>query len=66
MISTSSAFRYENDVPILVPGVNLAQAALVKRQQRERGWKGFVVPIPNCTTTGLAIALAPLVASFGA
>lgn len=65
VISTSSAFRYEDDVPILVPGVNHEHAVLVKRQQRERGWKGFVLPIPNCTTTGLAIALAPLARHFG-
>jgi aspartate-semialdehyde dehydrogenase len=65
VVSTSSAFRYEDDVPILVPGVNLEQAVLVKRQQRERGWKGFVAPIPNCTATGLVIALAPLLRRFG-
>jgi aspartate-semialdehyde dehydrogenase len=65
VISTSSAFRYEDDVPILVPGVNLEHAVLVKRQQRERGWKGYVAPIPNCTTTGLVIALAPLARRFG-
>jgi aspartate-semialdehyde dehydrogenase len=65
VVSTASAFRYEDDVPILVPGVNLDHAVLVKRQQRERGWKGFVLPIPNCTTTGLAVALAPLARAFG-
>ena len=65
VVSTSSAFRYEDDVPIMVPGVNLEHAVLVKRQQRERGWKGFVVPIPNCTATGLVVALAPLVRHFG-
>ena len=64
VVSTSSAFRYEDDVPIIVPGVNQDHAALVKRQQRERGWKGFVVPIPNCTTTGLVVALAPLARAF--
>ena len=65
VVSTSSAFRYEDDVPIVVPGVNHEHAILVKRQQRERGWKGYVVPIPNCTATGLVVALAPLVRSFG-
>jgi len=63
-ISTTSAFRYEDDVPILIPGVNNAHAALVKQQQK-RGWKGFVVPIPNCTTTGMAITLKPLDDAFG-
>lgn len=65
VVSTASAFRYEDDVPILIPGVNVDHAKIVKRQQRDRGWKGFVVPIPNCTTTGLAIALAPLARRFG-
>ncbi len=65
VVSTAAAFRYEDDVPIMIPGVNVDHAKLVKRQQRDRGWKGFVVPIPNCTTTGLAMALAPLVRRFG-
>jgi len=65
VVSTASAFRYEDDVPVIVPGVNVEHASLVKRQQRERGWKGFVVPIPNCTTTGLVVALAPLARRFG-
>jgi aspartate-semialdehyde dehydrogenase len=33
---------------------------MIKTQQANRGWKGFIVPIPNCTTTGLAITLYPL------
>src|SRR5262249_45414071 len=52
VISTASAFRYEPDVPILVPGVNLEQAKLIETQRRRRGWKGFVAPNPNCTTMG--------------
>ncbi len=60
VFSTASAYRYEDDVPLLIPGVNLSHAPLLRTQQTRRGWKGFVAPIPNCTTTGLAIALAPL------
>ena len=59
VVSTASAYRYEADVPIIIPAVNGDHAELVREQQK-RGWRGFVVPIPNCTTTGLAIALAPL------
>lgn len=65
VISTASAFRYEADVPILIPGVNSEHAELLHRQRRERGWQGFIVPIPNCTTTGLAITLKPLYERFG-
>jgi aspartate-semialdehyde dehydrogenase len=65
VLSTASAFRYDEDVPILIPGVNMAQAKLIETQRRRRGWKGFITPNPNCTTTGLAMTLAPLHERFG-
>lgn len=65
VVSTASAFRYFDDVPIFIPGVNDAHVALIERQKKERGWKGFVTPIPNCTTTGLAITLKPIFDNFG-
>jgi len=65
VISTASAFRYENDVPVLIPGVNLGHAKLIDGQRKKRGWKGFITPNPNCTTVGLAITLAPLHERFG-
>jgi aspartate-semialdehyde dehydrogenase len=65
VFSTASAFRGEADVPIAVPGVNLDHLAIVDRQKRERGWQGFVVPLPNCTTMGLVVTLKPLAEAFG-
>ena len=65
VVSAASAFRYEPDVPILIPAVNGDHAALIETQQARRNWRGFVAPIPNCTTTGLVIALAPLTRNFG-
>ena len=65
VVSTASAFRYETDVPLLVPNVNMEHAALIHQQRANRGWKGFVVPIPNCTVTGLVITLKPLAEAFG-
>jgi len=66
VISTSSAYRYEEDVPILIPGVNDEQAELLEVQKKNRNWKGWVAPLPNCTTTGLAITLKPLLDKYGA
>ncbi|MBI4307402.1 MAG: aspartate-semialdehyde dehydrogenase [Chloroflexi bacterium] len=65
VVSTASAYRYEEDVPVLVPGVNNAHVALLDRQRKRRGWKGYITTQPNCTTTGLAITLKPLHDSFG-
>jgi len=66
VISTSSAYRYEEDVPILIPGVNDEQAELLEVQKKNRNWKGWIAPLPNCTTTGLAITLKPLLDKYGA
>ena len=65
VISTASAFRYEDDVPILIPGVNDSHKRLLQHQKDMRGWKGFIAPIPNCTTTGLAMTLKPIHDHFG-
>src|SRR5439155_15497982 len=46
-ISTASAFRYESDVPIFIPGVNGDHHRLIQVQRQKRGWPGFVTPIPN-------------------
>ena len=66
VISTSSAYRYEDDVPILIPGINDEQAELLDIQKKNRNWKGWVAPLPNCTTTGLAITMKPLYEKYGA
>ncbi len=66
VVSTAAAFRSEPDTPIALPGVNLAaHLPLLEEQRRRRGWKGFVLPLPNCTTVGLAISLKPLLDRFG-
>ncbi len=64
VFSTASAFRYDADVPLLLPPINAAHLALV-RTQRARGFRGYVAPIPNCVATGLAVPLAPLAERFG-
>jgi aspartate-semialdehyde dehydrogenase len=65
VLSTASAFRYEKDVPILIPGINPSQAGLLNLQKKARGWEGFITPNPNCTTIGLAITLKPILEAFG-
>jgi aspartate-semialdehyde dehydrogenase len=65
VFSAASAFRYEKDVPLIIPPVNPSAASMVQEQRKARNWRGFIAPIPNCTTTGLAIALKPLNDAFG-
>jgi len=65
VISTAAAFRYENDVPILIPGINDDHTDMLEFQKKNRNWQGFIAPLPNCTTTGMAITLKPIMDRFG-
>ncbi len=66
VISNSSAFRMDEDVPLLIPEINSAHLALIETQRRLRGYpSGFIATNPNCSTIMIALALAPLHARFG-
>ncbi len=63
--SNAKNHRMDDDVPLLIPEINHEHLALVERQRKERGWKGFIITDPNCSTIHLCLALKPLVDSFG-
>ena len=65
VISNSSAFRMDDDVPLLIPEVNHEHLALLDRQRNRYGNRGFIVTNPNCSTIMLALALAPIHSAFG-
>src|SRR4051794_11994749 len=65
VISNSSAFRMDEDVPLLIPEVNHQHLDLLARQQSRYPSGGFIVTNPNCSTIMLVLALAPLHATFG-
>ena len=63
--SNASAHRQEADVPLLLPEVNPGHTHLVYHQQVQRGWSGCIVTNPNCTITGVTVALKALLDGFG-
>ncbi|MBC8265090.1 MAG: aspartate-semialdehyde dehydrogenase, partial [Anaerolineales bacterium] len=63
--SNARNHRLDPDVPLLVPEVNPDHLALIETQRRKRGWKGFIVTNPNCSTAQLVLALKPLWDRFG-
>jgi aspartate-semialdehyde dehydrogenase len=65
VISNSSAFRMDEDVPLLIPEVNHPHLGLLERQKTKYERGGFIVTNPNCSTIMLVLALAPLDAAFG-
>ena len=58
VFSNAASFRYDNDVPILIPEANWEQLSKIEEQGYPK--KGFIVTNANCVTTGLAMAIAPL------
>jgi len=63
--SNASSYRRGEDVPLLLPEINADHIHLVKQQRQNKGWSGCIVTNPNCTSTGLTIALKALDDPFG-
>ncbi len=63
--SNASSYRRGADVPLLLPEINADHIHLVKAQRKNYNWSGCIVTNPNCTSTGLTIALKALDNAFG-
>ena len=58
VFSNAAAMRYQDNVPILIPEANIDSLNWIEKQGYPE--KGFIVTNANCSTTGLAVAMAPL------
>lgn len=66
VISNSSVYRMDEDVPLLIPEINADHIGLIERQRENRGFgKGFIVTNPNCAVVSFAPPLAALHRRFG-
>lgn len=66
VVSNSSSYRMDEDVPLLIPEINSEHLALIEIQKRKRGFdKGFIVTNPNCAVASFAPPLAALDKNFG-
>ena len=65
VVSNSKNHRMDPDVPLLIPEINADHIDAVERQRARRGGRGYIVTNPNCSTVGLAMALAPIERQHG-
>ena len=66
VISNSSSYRMDEDVPLLIAEINHDHVGLIETQQKNRGFgKGFIVTNPNCAVVSFAPPLAALHRKFG-
>ncbi len=65
VVSNSSAFRMQKDVPLVIPEVNGDHLKLLETQRWRKESGGYIVTNPNCSAIGLVMALAPLRRQFG-
>jgi aspartate-semialdehyde dehydrogenase len=66
VISNSSSYRMDEDVPLLMPEINAEHLKLIDVQREKRGFgKGFIVTNPNCAVASFAPPLAALHRRFG-
>lgn len=66
VISNSSSYRMDEDVPLLIAEINHAHTDLIEVQRKKRGFtSGFIVTNPNCAVISFAPPLAALNRKFG-
>jgi aspartate-semialdehyde dehydrogenase len=65
VVSNSHNHRMDDDVPLLIPELNAEHVDAVEKQQKRRGSRGYIVTNPNCSTVGLAMAIAPVERLYG-
>lgn len=65
VFSNSRNHRMDADVPLMVPEINPDHSGIIELQRKQRGWPGFIVTNPNCTTIHLVLTLKPLQDTFG-
>jgi aspartate-semialdehyde dehydrogenase len=66
VISNSSSYRMDEDVPLLIPEINYEHLGLIDVQRRKRGFTtGFIITNPNCAVMSFAPPLAALNRKFG-
>ncbi|KAF5435725.1 aspartate-semialdehyde dehydrogenase [Candidatus Methanophagaceae archaeon] len=58
--SNVAVHRMEKDVPLLIPEINTDHFGLIDVQKSNRGWDGFIVTNPNCSTIVMTLSLKPL------
>ncbi|MDF2461188.1 MAG: aspartate-semialdehyde dehydrogenase [Candidatus Saccharibacteria bacterium] len=61
VVSNNSAHRWTDDVPMLMPEVNLDHLKLIDTQRRRRGWStGLIAVKPNCSIQSYVAILTAL------
>ncbi len=66
VISNSSVYRMDEDVPLLMAEINHDHVGLIERQREKRGFtSGFIVTNPNCAVASFAPPLAAIHRRFG-
>src|SRR6195256_6418550 len=65
VVTNSRNHRMDADVPLLIPEINAEHLDAIEKQRKRRGGNGYIVTNPNCSTIGLALAIAPIERRFG-
>ncbi|HEY2091533.1 MAG TPA: aspartate-semialdehyde dehydrogenase [Thermoanaerobaculia bacterium] len=65
VVSNSKNHRMDADVPLMLPEINADHIGAIEHQRRRRGGRGYIITNSNCSTMGLALAIAPIELRWG-
>src|ERR1043165_3957857 len=64
VVTNSKNHRMGADVPLLLPEINADHIAAIEKQRARHGG-GYIITNSNCSTMGLALAIAPIEKTWG-
>jgi aspartate-semialdehyde dehydrogenase len=65
VVSESPGFRFDEDVPLVIPEINADHLSILEDQKKKRGWKGYIVSNPVCSSTIVSLSMKPILDTFG-
>lgn len=65
VVSNARNHRLDPDVPLLIPEINADHLGAIDVQKKRRKSNGYIVTNPNCSTVGIAMAIAPIERQHG-
>lgn len=65
VVTNAKNHRMDADVPLLLPEINADHIRAIEHQRRRRGGRGYIITNSNCSTMGLALAIAPIEQRWG-
>ncbi|MHA1341101.1 MAG: aspartate-semialdehyde dehydrogenase [Promethearchaeota archaeon] len=65
VFTMSSELKIKEDIPVILPYVNISHYKIINNLRQKRGWNGFIIGVPSNTSVGIAFVISGILRKFG-